>query len=183
MGGEAGQRAFAYYGSRGGGLVHTPRQFRVDGTVDIGLLGESDEPDAFRVKLRGSNPLGRSDVRLEVEVDLLGTPFDGGGTIVSTPANTGDPATTGFVDFDEVFSGFLVPGESLPLAGTRAHRQPAVPALALVRSGRKQCRRDRLPHRVHRLSVCRLDLAGQPRQGHQPGDERQRHLLDADRSR
>jgi len=103
-------RVLLFYGGDDGGLERIPRQFRFDDTAPIGLLGKSDEPDSFRVKTRGRSPYGRSDVRLEVEIDPLGTPFDGGGTFVSAPVDTGDPVGDSFVDFDEALSGFLIPG-------------------------------------------------------------------------
>jgi glycosylphosphatidylinositol phospholipase D len=102
-------RVLLFYGGDAGGLDRIPRQFRFDDTAPIGLLGKSDEPASFRVKARGRSPYGRSNVRLEVEIDPLGTPFDGGGTIVSAPVDTGDPVGGGYVDFNEALSGFLVP--------------------------------------------------------------------------
>jgi len=103
-------RTLIYYGNAGGGLDRIPRQYREDDTAPIALLGQSDDPGAFRVKFRGRHPGGRGKIRLEVELTPLGTPFDGGGTIVSSAVDTGDPAVTeGKVDFNEVMSAFTIP--------------------------------------------------------------------------
>jgi hypothetical protein len=74
--------AFAYYGNRDGRALQ-PQARRSSDTAPIDLRGRSDSEDSFRVAANGISPFGRGLVRLEVEVQPLGTPFTGTPTVTS----------------------------------------------------------------------------------------------------
>jgi hypothetical protein len=77
-------RAFVYCGDYGRGMGLMPRQCRVRfPNIPIAHLGNSDDPDGFRVEMLGRTPFGRGKVRLECEVMLLDLPFIGTGTVIS----------------------------------------------------------------------------------------------------
>ncbi len=59
--------AFVYYGNAGG-LSLRPQQRRSDNSAPVALLGQSDQPDRFRLALLGRTPFGRGKVKLEWEV-------------------------------------------------------------------------------------------------------------------
>jgi hypothetical protein len=70
--------AFVYHGNEGG-LSLQPQQRRSDDSAPIAHLSQSDQPDAFRLALRGRTPFGRGKVKLEWEVKPRGVLFDGTG--------------------------------------------------------------------------------------------------------
>jgi hypothetical protein len=72
------------------GLDRRPRILRSDDSAPIALLGRSGDPEAL-FKSHGRTPLGRGDVRMEVEVKRFGLPFDGTGTVVTGFHDTGAP--------------------------------------------------------------------------------------------
>ncbi len=94
-------RAFAYYGNRGG-LSLRPQQRRSDDGAPIAYLGQSDQPDRFRLALLGRTPFGRGHVKLEWEVKPLGTLFDGTG--LQRSAAWVDTGTAG-AQLDELVNG------------------------------------------------------------------------------
>ncbi|MBN2562703.1 MAG: FG-GAP repeat protein [Phycisphaerae bacterium] len=69
-----------YYGNGGAGLSLRPQQRRADDSAAIAPLGQSDSLDSFGLRMVARTPYGRQKVKLEWEVKLLGTPFDGLGT-------------------------------------------------------------------------------------------------------
>ncbi len=89
-------RVFLYYGNNGSGLDRVPNQLRADGTAPIALLGELDSESTFRLRASGRTPAGRGRVRLEWEVEPLGTAFDGANLGTSaTFVDTGFPGSSG----------------------------------------------------------------------------------------
>jgi hypothetical protein len=94
IGGMDEGSALTYLGNSGNGVTRLPRQERTAGAVPIVLLGRSDAPDGFLVEVDGSGPGGRSLVRLELEVKPAGIPFDGSGTMITPPADTGVAGVT-----------------------------------------------------------------------------------------
>jgi hypothetical protein len=87
-GGDPGA-AFLYYGNARRGREYEPRQRRVEGDAPIALLGRSDRQDGFGVELRARTAAGRSQLRLELEVKPAELPFDGAGTVVTSPSDGG----------------------------------------------------------------------------------------------
>jgi hypothetical protein len=89
--------AFVYQGNGVLGLDRLPRQRRVDDSAPIAVLGRSDSPTQFRLRALGRSPVGRSFVRLQVEVKPAGVPFDGTGLVTGPSINTGQPGVAGSV--------------------------------------------------------------------------------------
>jgi len=89
--------AFLHYGNAINGLERVPRQVRVADEGPIDLLGASDMPSSFGVRLLGRTALGRGLVRLEWEVEPVGAPFDGDGIESGSLSDTGMPGTSGSV--------------------------------------------------------------------------------------
>jgi hypothetical protein len=88
-------RAFAYYGNLGDGLDRIPQQQRIDNSP-IAVLGLTDDPNEFRMRILGRTPAGRGRVRIEGEVQPYGTPFAGGAEIFRGPfVDTGTPGPNG----------------------------------------------------------------------------------------
>ena len=77
--------AFNFHAGGGGGGNRTPlpRQIVAHSATPIARLGQSDEPDQFRMRVLAFTPFGRSRVALETEVKPTGQPFDGTGTYFS----------------------------------------------------------------------------------------------------
>jgi hypothetical protein len=84
-------RATLYYGNLDRGPTRTPRQVRTNQAVPIALLGESNDESSFRLKAWARTAAGRGNVHLEIEAKPLGAAFDGTGTVVGAPVNTGVP--------------------------------------------------------------------------------------------
>jgi FG-GAP repeat/FlgD Ig-like domain/FG-GAP-like repeat len=92
--GDAG-RTFAYYGNLGDGLDRIPQQWRMDNSP-IAVLGLTDDPSQFRLRILGRTPAGRGRVRIEGEVQPYGTPFVGGTDIFHEQfEDTGVPGPNG----------------------------------------------------------------------------------------
>ena len=74
--------AFWFHAGGGGAGNRTPlpRQIYVGSATPIARLGQSDEPNGFRMRVLAFTPFGRSRVGLETEVKPAGQPFDGTGT-------------------------------------------------------------------------------------------------------
>ena len=112
---DAGQTdegaAFVYYGNRGG-LSLRPQQRRSDNSAPVAYLGQSDQPDRFRLALLGRTPFGRGKIKLEWEVKPRGVPFDGTG--LQRSADWVDTGTAG-AELNGLVSG-LSAGHPLPLA-------------------------------------------------------------------
>jgi hypothetical protein len=72
-------RAQTYLGN-GGGRGFLPRQLRVVGGAPISPLGRSDWQTAFNFHLKSASPGGRGKVKMEWEVKLLSSSFNGSGT-------------------------------------------------------------------------------------------------------
>jgi hypothetical protein len=79
----------------GGGVAPVPAQVRTDDSAPIALLGTSDSPTAFRLKVEGRSAGGRSRVRLVYEVKEAHVPFDGTGLVIGPSFDTGDPGQGG----------------------------------------------------------------------------------------
>jgi hypothetical protein len=80
MGGSGGGKAYAYFGNNGGGQLVLSRQMRKDSS-QIQPWGLSDTTDGFLIQMWGTNPAGRSRLKLEAEACPPGVAF-------------GDPACT-----------------------------------------------------------------------------------------
>ncbi len=91
VGGSREGRVCLYPGNNGDGLDRIPRQERTDETAPIALLGSSDSQSGFRLEALGRTPAGRGSVRLEWEVKLLGTLFDGSDIESGPLTDTGQP--------------------------------------------------------------------------------------------
>jgi hypothetical protein len=101
-------RAFVYYGGGDGNLDRNLRQMRTDGVMPIVLGLKSDAETAFRLRARGITPAGRGKIRLEWEVEPLGSPFDGAGIAFSTVRDTGAPTVSGSaVSIDPSITGLF----------------------------------------------------------------------------
>jgi hypothetical protein len=101
-------RAWMYYGHGGDGLHRIPRQARSDDGALIGPRGRSDSATSFRLRALGRSAAGRSSVRLQWEVEPLGSPFDANGIVSGAAAyDTGAPD---FIDGSAVELGELVSG-------------------------------------------------------------------------
>jgi hypothetical protein len=94
-------RAYVYHGNQGG-LSLRPQQRRNDNTAPIAHLGQSDQPDRFRLALLGRTPFGRGKVKLEWEVKPRGVLFNGTG--LQRSATWLDTGTAG-AQLDELISG------------------------------------------------------------------------------
>ena len=92
-------RAYLYHGNAeagaAGGLDRIARQARSDGTAPIAMLGKSDSETGFRLRARARTAAGRGKVRLQWEVEPLGTPFDGAGIGASPLTDTGAAGSSG----------------------------------------------------------------------------------------
>jgi hypothetical protein len=71
------------------------RQSRPDGVTPVALHGKSGSENEFRLRARGVTPAGRGKIRLQWEVEPLGTPFDSAGLGLSTVRDTGTPGASG----------------------------------------------------------------------------------------
>jgi len=111
-------RVVSIYGGRDhspasdGGTLRRPRQFRLDGTTPVALLGASDGSDGFTLRSIGRSPLGRGRVRLEYQVSPAGTewttaPEMAGFVDTGAPA----PATGSAVEVSALVTG-LEPGRA-----------------------------------------------------------------------
>ena len=101
-----GGSAHVFYGSEGGGVLRHLRQARTDDTAPIAYLGKSDSETDFLLKERGVTPAGRGRVRLQFEVEPLGTLFDGTGLGATPLTDTGTPGGSGSaVDLSELAGG------------------------------------------------------------------------------
>ena len=80
-----------YYGNGGDGLDRAPRQAQAVGAAPIDLLGFAESQTTFRLRGLGRTAAGRDRVRLEWEVEPLGTAFDGAGLGRGTSSDTGSP--------------------------------------------------------------------------------------------
>jgi len=89
--------AEVFNGNAGSGLDRIPRQARASGAAPIDLLGKTPDGTGFLLRANGRSPFGRDRVRLEWEVEPLGTPFDGLGIQVSNWFDTGVPGAAGSV--------------------------------------------------------------------------------------
>jgi hypothetical protein len=80
-----------YYGNGGPGMSLNPRQRQQDffGFQPIAPGGQSNVPGSFDLLINGRTPFGRSKVRLEWEVEPLGTPLGGPPMIDSSSTDTG----------------------------------------------------------------------------------------------
>ena len=68
---------------------------RLDGSVDVGLLGRAQPSHGFELALVGRSPAGREHVGVQWEVKPLGTPFTGLGLgSAPLPYDTGAPGST-----------------------------------------------------------------------------------------
>jgi len=80
---DAGQtdegRVFLFYGNERRGVALKPQQRRADDTAPVGPLGYSSSPDQFRLAAAGRTPFGPGRLKLQWEVEQLGTSFDGAG--------------------------------------------------------------------------------------------------------
>jgi hypothetical protein len=87
--GNAG--AFLYYGNGGPGMSLNPRQRQSDffGFQPVAPGGQSNVPGSFDLLINGRTPFGRSKVRLEWEVEPLGTLLGGPPMIDSSSTDTG----------------------------------------------------------------------------------------------
>ncbi len=105
-------RAYLFFGNESRGLPRTPVQWHSDLSSPIAALGMSNTESGFALGARGRTPMGRGQVRMEYEIELYGTPFDGAGTVLGNWADTGTPLSTGgsFVLLTETASG-LISGE------------------------------------------------------------------------
>jgi hypothetical protein len=98
-------RAVLYFGNGGKGLSLRPQQRRVDDAGLISPTAASDARDGIRLQLRGRGPFGRGQVKLEWELEPLGTPFDGIGT--QTSVAWMDSGTAG-TSLNELISGLAL---------------------------------------------------------------------------
>jgi hypothetical protein len=80
--GSSNGGARVYMGNDGGRSIR-PQQRRSDDTALVSRLGASDSQTGFRLASVGRTPFGRSKVKLEREVKLFGTAFNGSGTAIS----------------------------------------------------------------------------------------------------
>ena len=140
-------RAFVYYGNDGDGLDRIPRQARVDDAAPIDRLGLSDSPTSFRIKALGRTPAGRGLVRIQFEIEPLGTPFDGQGLVDRPFHDTGTPGPERERRRDQRALGSgLDPRHALSLATAHRHRLAVLPALAVVHARRERAHRGRRAH-------------------------------------
>jgi hypothetical protein len=103
-------QAFVYYGNEGDGLDRVTQQWRMDNSR-IEVLGLTDDPQQFRLRILGRTPGGRGRVRLEGEVQPFGTPFEGGADIFHEQfEDTGAPGPDGSVVQLATRPGNLDPG-------------------------------------------------------------------------
>ena len=103
--------AFLYAGNGGFGLDRRPMQLRTQSFAPIGVLGRSDSPTEFTVAGLGRSAVGRTRVRLQVEVKPAGVPFDGTGLVTGPAIDTGFPLAGGSVVPLGVLVSGLVPDE------------------------------------------------------------------------
>ena len=76
-------------------LDRVPQQRRMDNSR-IEVLGRTDDPNQFRLRMLGRTPAGRGRVRIEGEVQPYGTPFAGGSAIFREQfEDTGTPGPNG----------------------------------------------------------------------------------------
>ena len=113
--------AFLYCGNSGSGISLNPRQRRSDDNSPIARLGRSDLCDSFRLALLGRTPFGRSKTKLQWEVKLLGTPFNGAGLHESVDWTDADTAGA---QMSELVTG-LSP-DALYHWRVRLHYHPAI---------------------------------------------------------
>jgi hypothetical protein len=94
--------------AKGHGLDRRPRIRRADDASPVALFGTTDDLAAL-FKAHGRTPLGRDDVRLEVEVKRFGLPFNGAGTFVTGDHDTGSPVPGdgSRVDISQLATGLL----------------------------------------------------------------------------
>jgi hypothetical protein len=83
------------HGNWNDGLPRIARQAQPDDSSPIAILGRSDSPNSFLLKTLGRTPYGRGRVRIQYEVELANTPFDGAGIVAGTSVMTGTPAAGG----------------------------------------------------------------------------------------
>jgi hypothetical protein len=76
-----------------------------DGVTPVALHGKSASEVDFRVRARGITPAGRGKIRLQWEVEPLGTPFDGHGLGLSPLRDTGAPAGGSAASIDGSVTG------------------------------------------------------------------------------
>jgi hypothetical protein len=81
-------KCFFYFGNLGDGPHRLARMLRTDDSTPIWLLGESDAPTAFRLRMLGRNPAGGGKVTLQVEVKPAEVPFDGADLVTGLPQDT-----------------------------------------------------------------------------------------------
>jgi hypothetical protein len=89
--------AFCFYGNERRGMDRVARQLESDQVSPVAVLGLSDSPTSFTLEVRGRTLAGRGRVGLEVEVEPLGTPFDGLGLTRTPLTDSGTPGTQGSV--------------------------------------------------------------------------------------
>jgi hypothetical protein len=90
------------------GLDRRPRIRRDDDSAPIALLGQGDAAAAL-FRAHGRTPMGRDQVRMEIEVKRFGIPFDGAGTTITDFHDTGVPASGvgSRVEISQLVSGLL----------------------------------------------------------------------------
>ncbi len=88
--------ALVFYGGGGHGEARAIRQLRTDG-VPMALLDLTREDLEFDTALLGRTAAGRGRVRLEIEIEPLGQPFDGLGLVSGAFSPTGPPGSEGSV--------------------------------------------------------------------------------------
>jgi hypothetical protein len=82
-------QVFLFLANDGGGRRTMPRQMRVNSDQLIQHLCRSDLDSQFRIRAFLSSIFGRTHLMMESEVKPLGIPFDGNGTTIGFPADTG----------------------------------------------------------------------------------------------
>jgi hypothetical protein len=95
-------QAMLYYGNDGAGKAMRVQQRRYDDTSQIAPLGKSESASALRLRIVGRGAMGRTRVKFERQVEVLGTPFGTHGTMASSSwVDTG----TGGVGISEPTTG------------------------------------------------------------------------------
>jgi hypothetical protein len=93
--GQADEGGAYMFPGNNGGVDRLPRQARADGTAPIDLLGRADLAGEFQLKTLGRSAAGRARVRIEWEVEPLGTPFGVAGIVRGSWTDSGPAGALG----------------------------------------------------------------------------------------